>query len=151
MQRLVIELYLEEDVDVLIAQLVRARGFATLTTRDAGNRHLSDDEQLAYATAHGMAFLTHDRVHFEIIHQAYVTAEREHAGLIIAVRRSPYELARRLLLILNNVTADEMDNQLRYIRTWASPRAFELWTRLVRGGLRSAELRLDEVLRGTPK
>ena len=31
------------------------------------------------------------------------------------VRRSPYEIVRRLLIILNHVTADEMENQLRYI------------------------------------
>ncbi len=115
MQRLFIELYLDEDVDVLIAQLVRARGFVAVSTLDAGNLHVSDDKQLAHAAAHGMAFLTHNRADFEALNQAYIAAGREHAGLIIAVRRSPYELARRLLLILNQVTADEMHNQIRYI------------------------------------
>ena len=32
-----------------------------------------------------------------------------------AVRHPPYEIVRRLLLILNQVTADEMQDQLRYI------------------------------------
>jgi len=36
-------------------------------------------------------------------------------GIIIAVRRPPYEIVRRLSLILNQVTADEIQNQLRYI------------------------------------
>jgi hypothetical protein len=31
------------------------------------------------------------------------------------VRRDPYELARRLLVMLNRVAAEEMRNQLRYI------------------------------------
>jgi hypothetical protein len=31
------------------------------------------------------------------------------------VRRSPQEIAARLLVILNDTTADEMENQLRYI------------------------------------
>jgi len=35
--------------------------------------------------------------------------------MITAVRRSPYEIARRLLTILNHVTADEMENQVRDI------------------------------------
>jgi hypothetical protein len=30
-------------------------------------------------------------------------------------RRSPYEIARRPLVILNQVTADEIENQLVYI------------------------------------
>jgi hypothetical protein len=34
MSRLFIELYLDEDVDVLIADLVRARGFRVTTTRE---------------------------------------------------------------------------------------------------------------------
>ena len=33
----------------------------------------------------------------------------------LAVRRPPHEIARRLRIILNHVTADEMKNQLRYI------------------------------------
>ena len=33
----------------------------------------------------------------------------------IAQRRPPAELVNRLLVILNNVTADEMTNQIRYI------------------------------------
>jgi hypothetical protein len=36
MSRLFIELYLDEDVDVLIAQLLRARGFVVVTTQEAG-------------------------------------------------------------------------------------------------------------------
>jgi len=36
-------------------------------------------------------------------------------GIIIATRNPPYEIVRRLLLILNQVTADEMQDQLRYI------------------------------------
>jgi hypothetical protein len=36
MNHLFIELYLDEDVDVLIADLLRARGFKATTTREAG-------------------------------------------------------------------------------------------------------------------
>jgi hypothetical protein len=36
MNRLFIELYLDEDVDVFIADLVRARGFKAITTQEAG-------------------------------------------------------------------------------------------------------------------
>jgi hypothetical protein len=38
-----------------------------------------------------------------------------HYGVIFAVRRSPQEIAQRLLVILNQVRADEMQNQVRYI------------------------------------
>jgi len=35
--------------------------------------------------------------------------------MIIVVRRPPHEIVRRLLLILNHMTADELENQLRYV------------------------------------
>jgi hypothetical protein len=51
MSRLFIELYLDEDVDVLVADLVRARGFEATTTQEAGRKGTGDDEQLAYAAS----------------------------------------------------------------------------------------------------
>ena len=62
-----------------------------------------------------MAVLTHNRVHFEELAAAYFTEGRAHSGIIISVQRSPYEIARRMVRILNYVTADEMRNLVRYI------------------------------------
>jgi hypothetical protein len=113
--RLFIELYLDEDVDVLIADLLRARGFVVSTTVEAHQLHRSDAEQLAYASSQQQTLVTHNRADFEALAQAYFASGREHYGIILAVRRPPQEIARRLLLILNSVTADEMRNQVRYI------------------------------------
>ena len=112
---LFIELYLDEDVDVLIADLLKSYGFSALTTRDAGQLRNSDEDQLAYATVQQKALLTHNRVHFEALAKSYFEQGKTHWGIIIAVRRSSYEIVQRLLGILNQVTADEMKNQIRYI------------------------------------
>jgi hypothetical protein len=45
--RLFIDIYLDEDVYVLVADLFRARGFIAVTTRDAGNLGTSDSNQLS--------------------------------------------------------------------------------------------------------
>ena len=115
MSRLFIELYLDEDVDVLIAQLIRARGFAVVTTQEAGQLRNNDAEQLTYAISQHKTLLTHNRVDFEALAQTYLVAGQRHDGIIVAVRRPPREIARRLLRILNAVTAEEMQNQVRYI------------------------------------
>ena len=115
MTDLLIRLYLDEDVDVLVAELLRTRGFEATTVRDEGRRKKSDSEQLAYASSQGWAILTHNRVDFEELAKEYYTAGQAHYGIIIAVRRSPYETTRRLLLILNYLTADEMQDQIIYI------------------------------------
>lgn len=115
MTNLFIELYLDEDVSVLVAELVRARGFTALTAREAGQLHASDADQLAYAVSQRKTLLTHNRADFEALAQTYLATGQTHSGIIIAVRHPPYEIMRRLLLILNHVTADEMQDQLRYI------------------------------------
>jgi predicted nuclease of predicted toxin-antitoxin system len=78
MNRLFIELYLDEDVDVLIAQLLRARGFAVVTTQEAGHLHNNDAEQLAYAVSQHKTLLTHNRADFEALAQIYFAAEQPH-------------------------------------------------------------------------
>ena len=115
MNRLFVELYLDEDVDVLVAELVRARGFKSTTTREAEQIQNNDAEQLVYAVKQQATLLTHNRVHFEALAEEYFAAGKTHYGIIIAVRRPVYELVRRLLIILNHVSADEMQNQMRYI------------------------------------
>jgi predicted nuclease of predicted toxin-antitoxin system len=115
MSRLFIELYLDEDVDVLIAQILRARGFVVVTTQEAGQLHNNDAEQLAYAVRQHKTLLTHNRVDFEALAQTYFAAGQSHDGIILAFRRPPREIARRLLRLLNAVTAEEMQNQVRYI------------------------------------
>ncbi|MEH1936916.1 MAG: DUF5615 family PIN-like protein [Nostoc sp.] len=115
MSQIFISLYLDEDVNVILADLVKARNFEATTAQKAGQLGKTDEEQLAYAVSQGMTLLTHNRVDFEILAQAYFVASQEHSGIILAFRRPPQEILRRLLIILNQVTADEMKNLLRYI------------------------------------
>ncbi len=115
MKQLFIDLYLDEDVDVVLSHLVRARGFRVMTTQEAGHVGNTDAEQLAFATDQGKTILTHNRIDFEALARRYFEDKKTHSGIIIAVRRHPKELARRVLILLNSLTADEIENQVRYI------------------------------------
>jgi hypothetical protein len=95
--------------------LVCARGFKAVTTQAAGRKQKTDDGQLAFAASQQWTLVTHNRVDFEELAQQYFATGRSHSGIIIAVRRDPYEIAQRLFVILNHITADEMTDQLRYI------------------------------------
>ena len=86
-----------------------------MTTQEAGQVGRSDAEQLAFATERQMAILTHNRDDFAALAGQYHSVARIHCGIIIAVRRPPYEIARRLLALMDRVTAEETDNQLLYI------------------------------------
>jgi predicted nuclease of predicted toxin-antitoxin system len=113
--KLFAEIYLDENVHVLIAKIVRSHGFKTVTTRDVERRGVSDPEQLRYASENGYAILTHNRVDFEELAKDYFASGKTHCGIIIAADNSPQEIARRLIDILNDFTADEMINQIIYI------------------------------------
>ena len=85
------------------------------TTQDAGQTGKSDAEQLAFAAGQGKTILTHNRIHFEALARRYFEDMKTHSGIIIAVRRHPKELCRRVLILLNSLTADEIENQIKYI------------------------------------
>lgn len=114
-RRLFIDLYIDEDVSALVAKLIGARAFTALTTLEADKLGATDAEQPEFANSRGMAILTHNRADFEELARQYASAGRLHCGIIVAVRRSPYEMARRLLGLLNKFTADELSNQVMYI------------------------------------
>ncbi len=71
MNSLLICLYLDEDVDVLVADLIRAKGFDVITTRDASQLQATDAEQLAYAVSQQRTLVTHNRTDFEALVQSY--------------------------------------------------------------------------------
>jgi predicted nuclease of predicted toxin-antitoxin system len=115
MSSLFIRLYLDEDVNVLVADLLNARGFDVLTSRDAGKLQASDEEQLNYAVREQRTLVTHNRSDFEYLVRTYFDREKKHYGVILAVRHPPQVIVKRLLAILDRITADEMENQVRYI------------------------------------
>jgi predicted nuclease of predicted toxin-antitoxin system len=113
--QLFVSVFLDEDVSTLIATLLRSRGYESESTRDAGRLGATDAEQLAFAAGRRMAILTHNRQDSEELDAEYRTSGRHHCGIIIAVRRDPYEIFRRLVVVLDQYTADEMDDQVLYI------------------------------------
>lgn len=110
-----IKLYLDEDVDVLIADLIRSHGFQVVTTNEAGRKGKSDAEQLEFAASQGWVIVTNNRLDFEELAKDYFDSGKTHCGIIVAVRRSAQEITQRLLDTLNDFTADEMVNQIHYI------------------------------------
>ncbi|MEK0181206.1 DUF5615 family PIN-like protein [Microcoleus anatoxicus] len=107
--------YLDEDVDVLVASLLNSRGFEATTAKQAGQLGKTDVEQLEYAISKKAAILTHNRNDFAALAQEYFSREGKHYGIIIAVRHPYVKIVGRLVSILNTTTADEMENQILYI------------------------------------
>jgi predicted nuclease of predicted toxin-antitoxin system len=107
-------IYTDEDVNVLIATLLRSRGIDAITTREQDMLGKSDDEQLAWAASTERCILTHNRVDFEELHLLYINEGRQHSGIIVIPRKDAYEITQRLMILLDGLTADEIANQLLY-------------------------------------
>src|SRR5438445_4321514 len=96
-----LRVYLDEDVDVLLATLLAARGWDCLTAVQAGNLGWSDEAQLEYTTRERRVLVTHNRVHFENLAVAWWGQQKDHAGIVLAIRRTDtYALARSVLPVL---------------------------------------------------
>lgn len=110
-----VELNLDEDVDPLLGKLIKARGYHYKTTMESGMIGATDSAQLTFACQEGRTIMTHNRAHFETLAAEFFDSGRMHPGIIIAVRRPPHQLARRLLAILGSTTREAIKNQLIYI------------------------------------
>ena len=115
MNRLFARIYLDEDVDVLVADLLQAREFHALTTRDAERLGENDAAQLEFAANANMALVTHNRADFEALHQRWLADGQGHWGILIATRRRPHAVTANLLRLLDRLTADDLRDQLLYL------------------------------------
>ena len=115
MNDLFINVFTDENIDVRVAKIIRARGFYAISTDEALRKGKSDHDQLKYSSENGFAILTMNRVHFELLAKEYFNTGRTHRGIIIVADHSPQEIARRLNDLLDFCTADEIVNQVVYI------------------------------------
>ena len=112
---LFIPLYIDEDVHEGVAQALRRHGYDAQNVREARRRGFSDAEQLVYATSEGRVLFSFNVTDYVALHLNYLTTEHSHAGIIVARQIPIGETVRRLLSLLDHVTADEMHNQLRWL------------------------------------
>ena len=108
-------LYLDEDMNNMVATLLRSRGIDAVTVQKSDMLGKSDQEQLAYAAANDRCILTHNRVDYEDLHLQYAQANLTHSGIIVVPQKSPYEIVNRVMILLDSMTADEIANQLLYV------------------------------------
>jgi len=113
-----IRLYLDEDVHKRVAYALKLRHFDVLSVHELGRWGLSDEEQLTFATQEGRALFTYNTSDYLQIHQDWMRRRREHSGIIVSNQLSIGEIIRRMLNLLNRVTADEIRNQIRWLQAF---------------------------------
>ncbi len=109
-------LLLDEDVRVLLAEILRQRGYDAVHVLEVGRGGKSDPEQLAYAVSQGRAMLTHNiRDHLRLA-RTYQARGKEHHGIIVSDQVPLRELLRRTLRCLSRYTAEEILNRVIWLQ-----------------------------------
>ena len=108
-----VKLYLDEDVNILLAKLLKAKNILNETTQESGMLGKSDLEQMEYAIKSEAALVAHNRVHFEKIYEDYIYQQKNHNGIIILIRREAYVMANRLAKFV--LSHHDIKNQLWYV------------------------------------
>lgn len=112
---LFVRLYIDEDVHESIASELRRRGYDVLNTREVNQRGLPDTEQLAYAATENRTLFSFNAADYIALHKEYLEQGKEHSGIVISNQIPIGETTRRLLALLDQVSANEMKNQLRWL------------------------------------
>jgi len=108
-------LYLDEHVPAILASALAAHGIDCLTTQDAGNPGLSDEDQLAFAASRGRALVTFNRKDFLILARQWQEQGRPHAGLILSRELPVSELLRRFRRFLRLHESEELTDQALWL------------------------------------
>ncbi|MBD2499322.1 DUF5615 family PIN-like protein [Anabaena azotica] len=66
------QIYIDEDVDVIVANLLSARGLDATTAREQQMLGQPDNAQLTFAASIGRCILTHNRLDFEKLYTDYL-------------------------------------------------------------------------------
>ena len=115
---LYVALHTDEDVTNQLAALLRQRGFQAVSALDLGMIQRSDEEHLTYASEHNLTLLSYNERDYLNLARKWSLEGRSHAGILISDQfslRQVGELLRRVLNFLNQVTAEEMINTVRYL------------------------------------
>ncbi len=109
------KLYLNEHISWHLAEQLRKYGFDVTSTFELRMIEQDDAEQLAFAASQGRAVVSINHKHFRPLHDQYMAEGRDHWGIILSTEESVPILRRRLLRLLNSVTAEELKNQIRWL------------------------------------
>jgi len=108
-------LYLNEHLSPRLAEQLRQHGFDVTSTVESKMGEADDDEQLAHAASEQRALVTFNHKDFAVRHERYLTEDKEHWGIVLSTEEPIDILRRRLLRLLNTLSAEELKNQIRWL------------------------------------
>jgi hypothetical protein len=113
-----IRLYVDEDAaEHAVVNGLVAHGVDVITVFDVGKDTEPDNEQLLFAAGDGRTLNSLNVRDFCRLRSEFLAQGKEHAGLIVVPRQrySAGEKVRRLVALIQTVSAEEMVNRLEFL------------------------------------
>ena len=106
-----VEFYFDEHIAGAVAKGLRRRGIDVLTLAEAGKLGADDEEHFSFAHEQRRVVVTHDDDFLRL-----AAAWPDHSGVVYGPQgRAIGEMVRRLTLIAQVMTAEEMRGHVEYI------------------------------------
>ena len=116
-----IRLYIDEDaMGKSLVRAERSHGLDVVTAFEVGMAGESDEGHLKYATANGLTLYSYNRGDFMALNTQLLEQGLSHAGIILCMnnRWSIGEQLRRLLLLVEAMSAEEIQDQVVFLSGW---------------------------------
>jgi hypothetical protein len=116
-----IRLYLDEDtMSTALVNALRSAGIEVITALEAGMITRPDEEHLGYAAEHGLVLHSFNVKDYQQLNSRFIRQGLSHAGIILAQknRYSVGEHTRRMVILINGISAEEMRGQVVFLSGW---------------------------------
>lgn len=110
-----LKLYLNENLSWRIARTLREYGYDVVSSQEAGMNEEDDPPQFAFAVGQQRAVVTNNFADFIALHEEYLERKMTHYGVILTTKCSISVLIRRLRALLEQVSAEQMINHIRWL------------------------------------
>jgi predicted nuclease of predicted toxin-antitoxin system len=111
-------LLVDEDVRVMLADILRQRGYIATHVLEIGRGGRSDADQLQYAAKEDRTVLTHNIRDYLVLDKLYRARQLEHAGIVVSDQLPLRELLRRTLRFLSRVAQDDARNRVIWLHDY---------------------------------
>ncbi len=113
------KLHLNEHLSWHLAEQLRKHGFDVTSTIELGMLAEDDAKQLEFAASQQRAIVSINHRHFAPLHEHYMAEGKEHWGIILSTEESVHVYRRRLLRLLNTLSAEDLKNEIRWLNEFS--------------------------------
>ncbi|MCP4112204.1 MAG: hypothetical protein GY749_42895 [Desulfobacteraceae bacterium] len=110
-----LKIYLNENLSWKIAKALREYGYDVVSSHETGMNTADDEVQFDFAVFEKRAVLTNNFGDFVRLDQEYTSAGKDHYRIIFTTKCTITTIIKRLRKLLENMTAEQMKNQIRWL------------------------------------